>query len=423
VSLPDGLPAWLALLESRHPRTVDLGLERVAEVRDRLDLHPVWPLLTVGGTNGKGSACAYLEAALQAAGYRTGCYTSPHLLHYNERVRVDGAEVPDEVLVSAFSAVESARRDTPLTYFEHGTLAAVWLFARAGIDAAVLEVGLGGRLDAVNAFDPDCAVITTVDLDHQDYLGDTREAIGYEKAGIMRPRRPCICTDPSPPASLEAHAGAIGARLLRLGHEIGIETGPDGWLCRIGERVYPALPPPAMAGRYQYDNAAAAVAALHVLRERLPVPVQALRSGIARARCPGRFQLLPGAPRIVLDVAHNPQAARALAQNLVALAGPSRVFAVFSMLSDKDVRSVVQIMAPHVHRWHVAGLPGPRGHTGGELAAILAEFDVAPREQKDVANALRAACAEAGPTDIISVFGSFYTVAEAMQAMPGRTAV
>jgi dihydrofolate synthase/folylpolyglutamate synthase len=422
VSHPHSLPEWLALLEERHPRAIELGLDRVAEVRDRLDLNPAWPILTVGGTNGKGSTCAYLEAALQAAGYRTGCYTSPHLLRYNERVHIDGAEVSDEALVAAFAAVESARVGIPLTYFEHGTLAAVWLFARAGIDAAILEVGLGGRLDAVNIFDADCSVITSVDLDHQDYLGHTREAIGYEKAGIMRPHRPCVCIDPDPPASLVTHAEAVGAGLLRLGHEIGIETGQDGWRCRVGQRAYPALPQPVMVGRCQYHNAAAAVAALHVLRERLPVPAQALRAGIAQARCPGRFQILPGAPVMVLDVAHNPNAALALAENLAALAGSSKVIAVFSMLRDKDVKGVAGIMAPHVRTWHAAGLAGPRGHSGAELASILGAMGIAALEHGDVRDALRAACAEAGPTDIICTFGSFYTVAEAMQAMPGRTA-
>ncbi len=419
---PDSLAAWLGLLESRHPKAIDLGLERVEAVRARLGLNPDWPVITVGGTNGKGSTCAYLEAILNDAGYRVGCYTSPHLLRYNERVRIAGVACSDDHLLRAFAAVEAARGDIPLTYFEHGTLAAIWLFVDAGVQTAVLEVGLGGRLDAVNVFDADCAVVTSVDLDHQEYLGDTREAIGFEKAGIFRGGRPAVVTDPAPPATLLDHAARVGARLLRLGSEIRVAEDGLSWTCRVLDRVYPALPRPALPGRYQLDNAAAAVAALSCLQDRLPVAMQALRSGLARAHLPGRFQVLPGAPRIVLDVAHNPHAARALAGNLAALRQGGRIHAVLGMLCDKDVTEVVKALAPLVDSWHVAGLPSPRGLPGEELARlVLRQTGRVALVHADIAAALSGACANAGPADIIAVFGSFYTVAEAMKALPPET--
>lgn len=389
-------------------------------MRRRLGLTLSCPVVTVGGTNGKGSTCAYLEAMLVDAGYRVGCYTSPHLLHYRERVRLAGEELPDALHVSAFAAVEAARGDIPLTYFEHGTLAALWLFQRFEVEAAVLEVGLGGRLDAVNVIDADCAVVTSVDLDHQDYLGDTREAIGREKAGIFRAGRPAVVTDPDPPQSVLQHAHALGARLLRLGHEIRIETGEGGWACRVGARHYAALPLPALPGEFQLANAAAALSALDVLRDRLPVTMQALRTGLARARPPGRFQVMPGSPMIILDVAHNPQAARSLAANLARLTSGRRRLAVLGMLRDKDVAGVVRPLQPLVDDWFLAGLPGPRGLSGQMLRTLLAADGIAVAGTfDDVPNALQAACAKAGAADIIIAFGSFYTVAAAATVLEG----
>jgi dihydrofolate synthase/folylpolyglutamate synthase len=411
---PACLSDWLTLLESRHPRAIELGLTRVDAVRRRLGLAFTCPVVTVGGTNGKGSTCAYLEAVLTDAGYRVGCYTSPHLLHYRERVRVAGGDLPDALHVEAFAAVEAARGDIPLTYFEHGTLAAAWLFRRHEVDAVVLEVGLGGRLDAVNVFEPDCAVVTSVDLDHQEYLGDSREAIGREKAGIFRAGRPAVVTDPDPPQSLLAHARALGARLLRLGDEITLEAGEGGWTCRVGGRHYPALPPLALPGEFQLANAAAAVAALDTLRDRLPVTLPALRTGLARARPPGRFQVLPGPPMIILDVAHNPQAARALANNLARVTGGRRRLAVLGMLRDKDVAGVARPLQPLVDAWFAAGLPGPRGLSGQALQTLLAAEGIGVAGTfADVPSALEAACASASTADIIIVFGSFHTVAAA----------
>ena len=423
MTTPDSLAGWLTLLEARHPRAIELGLERVESVRAELGLTLSCPVITVGGTNGKGSACAYLEAMLAEAGYRVGCYTSPHLLRYNERVRIDRSECTDADLTAAFAAVEAARGEVPLTYFEHGTLAAAWLFARAQVQAAILEVGLGGRLDAVNVFDADCAVVTSVDLDHQEYLGETREAIGFEKAGIFRRGRPAVVTDPAPPASLLAHARTIGAELLRLGDEIRLEANGDSWSCRVLDRIYPALPRPSLAGRHQLDNAAAAVAALACLHDRLPVPIRAMRAGLVEALPAGRFQVLPGTPRIVLDVAHNPHAARALAATLTALRGRGQVHAVLGMLRDKDVAGVVRAIAPLASSWHTAGLPGPRGLSGGELAELVQRHaGCRPRMHDNIAEALSIACADAEPADIITVFGSFYTVAEALRALSTKTA-
>jgi dihydrofolate synthase/folylpolyglutamate synthase len=407
-----GLAAWLARLETRHPKRIELGLDRVGQVWAHLGLVPAFPILTVAGTNGKGSTCAYLHAILSAAGYRVGLYTSPHLRRYNERVRIGAEEASDAAIVESLAAVEAARRDVPLTYFEHATLAAMWLFCRAGIDAAVLEVGLGGRLDAVNLFDADCAVVTAVDLDHMDYLGPDREAIGLEKAGIFRSGRPAVCSDPRPPASLVAQAGSIGADLSRLGRDIRVEASGATWLCRVGAAVFPALPLPGLHGRYQLDNAAGALAALHALRQRLPVPIAAIRTGLATARQPGRFQVIGREPLRILDVAHNPHAARALASNLAELPPNGRVIAVLAMLADKDIAGVVAALGERVAAWRLAPLRVPRGATAEALAGHLAAAGGEVRLYPDVASAWLAACQEAGPADTILAFGSFYTVAE-----------
>jgi dihydrofolate synthase / folylpolyglutamate synthase len=429
LSYPATLEAWLQHLESRNREAIVLGLERVALVRDRLALHPTFPLITVGGTNGKGSVCAYLEAVLSAANYRVGCYSSPHLLRYNERVHLDGAEASDADLCQALAAVEQARGDVPLTYFEQGTLAAMWLFQRANLDVAVLEVGLGGRLDAVNVWDADCAVVSSVDLDHQQFLGDTREAIGFEKAGIYRTGKPAICGDTDPPSTLLAQVEAVGAQLLRIGVEIRVElgsVGDVGWSCRVNQvlndkreqRTFPALPPLAMPGRHQYANAACAVAALSMLHLRLPVSMNALRAGLASARQLGRFQIIGRQPLRVLDVAHNPHAARALAANLADLPPGGRVIAVCAMLADKDVVAVAQALKAQISHWHVACLDMPRGLDAASLANLLKAAGCVCEQHTSVAQAWRAACLEAGPADTILAFGSFHTVAAVMAMSP-----
>ena len=420
-SMPTTLAGWLDYIEQLHPQSIALGLDRVEKVKRALGLAPAFPLITVGGTNGKGSVCAMLEAILHLAGYRVGCYTSPHLSRYNERVRIARAEASDADLARAFAAVERARGDTQLTYFEFGTLAAAWLFAGEKVEAAVLEVGLGGRLDAVNAFDADCAVVTTVDIDHVDFLGGDRESIGREKAGIFRPGRPAVCADAAPPASLTDHAAAIGAQLLRIGVDFGATPQGRQWQYWGPRGKRGALPHPALRGTCQLGNAAAAITVLECLRERLPVAVNDIRAGLLQADIPGRFQVLPGRPAVILDVAHNPQAARALAASLKSMGQAGRTLAVFAMLKDKDIAAVVEALKSSVGHWFVAGLGGPRGAAAGDLERVLAGAGVsAVTACGDVPAAYMQACDMATENDRIVVFGSFYTVAAVMQMRASR---
>jgi dihydrofolate synthase / folylpolyglutamate synthase len=425
--LPQTLDGWLALLEGRHAQTIRLGLERAQAVREALGPGPDAVVMTVGGTNGKGSTCAMLESILLAAGYRVGCYTSPHLLRYNERVRVDGRDATDEQLLAGFAAVEAARGDTPLTYFEHGTLAAWSIFQRVLPDVIILEVGLGGRLDAVNVFDPDCAIVTSVAMDHMDYLGDTRDAIGREKAGIFRAGRPAVCGDPQPPASLTAYAEAIGAELWISGRDFGFGGDRQQWgywryaeprargaLVKRGGLAYPAL-----RGANQLLNAAAVITALETLRSRLPVSMQAIRQGLMLVDVPGRFQVLPGRPAVVLDVAHNPQAAGVLAENLGSMGFFPETYAVFGMLRDKDVDGVIALMRGRVDHWLLADLPGARGLAAEDLAARIRAAGVSADIQcfRSPAAAFAAAQKRAAEGDRIVAFGSFLTVADVLAAI------
>ena len=420
-AMPTSLAGWLDYIERLHPKAIALGLDRVQQVRRALALDPAFPVITVGGTNGKGSVCAMLEAILSLAGYRAGCYTSPHLLRYNERVRIGRSEAGDADLARAFAAVEQARQAVPLTYFEMGTLAAMWLFRQQRVEAAVLEVGLGGRLDAVNAFDADCAVVTTVDIDHVDFLGGDREAIGYEKAGIFRAGRPAVCADPAPPASLTQHAAGIGAQLLRIGVDFGVTVQDRQWQYWGPRGRRNALPHPVLRGTPQLANAAAAITALESLRERLPVSVNDMRSGLLQADSPGRFQVLPGRPAVILDVAHNPQAARALAASLAVMDQRGRTYAVLGMLKDKDIAGVVAALKPAVAHWFIAGLDVARGAGVDDLDATLAAAGIEARTRSsDVAAAYTQACDMAAENDRILVFGSFYTVATVMRMRASR---
>jgi dihydrofolate synthase / folylpolyglutamate synthase len=422
MSRPTDLAGWLAYLETLHPKAIEMGLSRVREVYSRLDAPVACPTITVSGTNGKGSTCALIETTLRCAGYRVGLYTSPHLLRYNERVRVVGAEASDDDLVTAFNAVEDARSTgtaVALTYFEFGTLAALWLFSRAQLDAQVLEVGLGGRLDAVNIVDADVAIVTSIDLDHLDYLGPTREAIGREKAGIFRAGRPAICGDRDPPQSLVDHAHTIGAPLYRVGAQFDAVAEGTQWRFRgpAGERF--GLPMPALRGRHQLGNAAMALAALDLLRDRLPVAGGAIREALVGVELSGRFQVLPGRPTIVLDVAHNPHAARVLAAALGDMGFHPETHAVFSMFADKDIRGVIDVMRARVDRWHVGPLPGPRGASAARLIAQLNAAgitDAAIRSYDSIDAAYRGARDAVGEADRIIVFGSFLTVAAAIAA-------
>jgi dihydrofolate synthase / folylpolyglutamate synthase len=414
--MPKTLADWLSYLESLHPKTIALGLERVGEVRDRLDLRLPFPVITVGGTNGKGSVCAMLESILSAAGYRAGCYTSPHLLDYNERVRIAKRQVGDDELIAAFEKIEGARGDIPLTYFEFGTLAAVQCFVDHRVDVAILEVGLGGRLDAVNVFDSDCAVVTSVDLDHTDYLGDTREKIGFEKAGIYRSGKAAIFGDRDMPDTIASEAKRVGAQLWRLGAQFDFSGHGQQWdYCGVSVNRA-ALPYPALRGDYQLNNASAVLAALESLKERLPVSMEAVRRGLVEAVLPGRFQVLPGRPQLILDVAHNPHAARSLARNLVGMPPASRTIAVFAMLHDKDIAGVVEALKNRIDVWCVSGLQVPRGAPAIALASILGDSGAGRVLSSDtVEEALQRACNEASENDRIIAFGSFYTVAEVMR--------
>jgi len=427
------LPDWLQYIERIHPRSIDMGLDRIRVVAQTLQLgKPGKAVITVGGTNGKGSTVAFIESMTRAAGWKVGAYTSPHLLAYNERVRIDGADVSDDALIEAFETIEAARGDTQLTYFEYGTLAALWLFERARLDLAILEVGLGGRLDATNLVDADVAVITTVDLDHQDYLGDDREQIGAEKVGIARAWKPLVLGDDDPPSSVLGHAYRIGAPTWRISNDFFFKplpsavdaegnAQPSRWQWReIGKKL--ELPVPQLAAPVQLRNAAVAIAALRSLKKRpKPLPQQAYSDGIANAHVGGRLQRFErDGVEVVVDVGHNPQAARALADWLRAAPARGRVIAVYAALTDKDVAGVVGAMAPVVDRWHLAGLAdaGPRGGDVDALALRLAETVAAGGSRHaDVAQALQAARAEAEAGDRVLVFGSFHTVASALESL------
>jgi dihydrofolate synthase / folylpolyglutamate synthase len=415
------LAEWLEYIEQLHPSSIAMGLDRVRKVRDALGLAPAFPIFTVGGTNGKGSACAMLEAILSHAGYRVGTYTSPHLIRYNERVRIDRREADDDALVPAFGTVEAARGDVALTYFEFGTLAAMSLFIHAQVDVAVLEVGLGGRLDAVNVFDADCALVMSVDLDHLDYLGDTRDKIGFEKAGIFRAGRPAVCADRDPPQSLLAHAAQVGAHLLLIDRDFGYAAEPRQWRFWGARGARHGLPHPALRGDYQLANASACLAALDALRERLPIAADDVRSGLLTAENPGRFQVMPGRPLVILDVAHNPAAAAALARNLARMPKGGRTFGVFAMLKDKDIAGVCAEMRGVVDEWLVSGIEAARGAGPSQVREALARAGVFDRvaEHATVGLAYRQACDRAAQNDRIVVFGSFYTVAAVMAARAG----
>ena len=414
--MPRTLADWLAHIERQHPKSIDMGLQRVREVAARMRLpRPAKRVITVGGTNGKGSTVAFVEAIARAHGWKVGCYTSPHLLRYNERVRIDGVDAGDAALVAGFEAVEAARGDTSLTYFEYGTLCALWLFARSKLDLAVLEVGLGGRLDAVNVVDADASIITTVDLDHQDWLGEDIEAIGFEKAGIARPFKPLVLGDDDPPASVLRHAYAIGAQSWRIANDFFAEPlDAETWRWReVGFSM--DLPMPALAAPVQLRNAACAIAAVRTLRAR--IDKQTYAEGVANARVAGRLQRFErNGVEVVVDVGHNPQAARALAQWLRAQPR-RRTLAVYAALADKDVAGVAQALAGVVDGWHIAGLSdaGPRGLGVDDFARQLAGSAAADAARHvGVDAALQAAIAQAGPGGRVLVFGSFHTAAAAL---------
>ncbi len=413
------LQDWLEFCERLHPVAIDMGLERVRAVAQRLDLRFECPVITVAGTNGKGSTCAMLEAILLESGYRTGVYTSPHLVHFEERCRLSGQSASPEALAEAFAAVEAVRGETSLTYFEFSTLAILWLLARQPLDAVILEVGLGGRLDAVNVVDADCAIITSIDLDHMAILGPDRETIGREKAGILRAGRPAVVSDPVPPQSVVDAAEALGADLWRFGRDFNFSGDKQQWAWAGRGRRYAGMAYPALRGANQLVNASGVLAALEALRQRIPVTAQAVRNGLAMVELPGRFQIVPGQPVLVLDVAHNPHSVAALAENLDAMGFYPCTHAVFGAMADKDLAPMLARMGPLVDRWYFTDLPLPRAASAQALQTAWqagnTRRDAAASVHAGPRQALQAAVAAADPADRIVVFGSFYTVGGVLQ--------
>jgi dihydrofolate synthase/folylpolyglutamate synthase len=411
------LPDWLAWQESLHPRKIDLGLERVTAVAERLQLlQPDFGVVTVAGTNGKGSSVALLESVLHAAGYRTGCYTSPHLQRYNERIRILGKEVDDASLCSAFACVDKARGDDTLSYFEFGTLAALILFGRAALDIVLLEVGMGGRLDAVNILANDAALITSIDIDHSAWLGTDRESIGREKAGILRAGRPAVCSDPQPPLSVENRARELAAHWYCLGQQFSYQSTDGGWCWQGPNGSYEDLPLPSLAGKHQLNNAAGVLMVLEALAGEFPVTPTAIEHGLQSITLPARCQIQAGDVELVFDVAHNTDSAACLSQVLRnrPVAGVTRM--VLAMLDDKDIYGFTAVLEPLVDGWYLATLGGERGLTAYDLQERMCP----PGADKDlhcfqaVSEALRQAKAASVSGDRVVVCGSFVTVAEAL---------
>ena len=421
------LQDWLDRIEHLHPVSIDMGLDRVQRVALSMGLSLTVPVITVAGTNGKGSTCAMLEAILSQAGYKVGLYTSPHLVNFQERCRLQEESVSEDLLVKAFDEVERHRGENTLTYFEFSTLAVLWIFSQSALDVVVLEVGLGGRLDAVNVVDADCCVITSVDLDHMDYLGPDRESIGLEKAGIMRSGRPVVISDPLPPQSVLEYATTIGADVWQLGKDFNFSGDPQQWAWRGRGSAYSGLAYPALRGANQLLNASGVLAALTSLRAVIPVTAQAVRNGLAMVELPGRFQIFPGQPQLVLDVAHNPHAVAALTENLDAMGFFPRTHAVFGAMADKDLAAIIKRIGILVDDWYFCDLPTPRAASAQTLQQLWLQTPQASQQKaqmfSDPCLALDAALALASPTDRIVVFGSFYTVGAILaKGIPRRDA-
>ena len=418
--LPVSVADWLSYFEVSHPQTIELGLDRVNLIRSELALYPQFPIIIVGGTNGKGSVCAMLESILHCAGYEVGCYTSPHLLHYNERIRIGKKNIDDQRLCNAFMQIYSACkiRNISLTYFEAGTLAAMYCFVQADVDAAVLEVGLGGRLDAVNIFDADCSILTSIDFDHVDYLGDTREKIGFEKAAIFRKNKPAICAEIDLPQSVIQQAEQNDAVLYRINEQFGFLKQDAHWNFWGPKNKRYSLPFPALRGEKQLQNASTCLAALDTLEDVLPVSMSNVRQGLIEAVIAGRFQVVSTQPFIILDVAHNPSAAMVLSQNLRATRPNGRTFAIMAMLQDKDIRGVIQALKNDIDCWFVSSVNSSRAAAADYLINELDNAGVAGdsiRKFPDTISAFVLACEQAGKNDRICVFGSFYTVGDVLR--------
>ena len=426
---PTTLAEWLDHCERLHPKDIDLGLARSEALKQRLGLAFKVPVITVAGTNGKGSTCTMIESIGLQAGYKVGLYIKPHFVHFEERCRVNGAMVSAAELLPHFEAVEQARGDMALTYFEFTTMAILRLLSQAELDMVILEVGLGGRLDTVNVIDADCAVITSIALDHMEYLGPDREAIGREKAAIMRPGKPAVFSDPVPPASVAAYAQEIGADLWQIGRDFNYAGDKQQWGWGGRNKRFNGLAYPALRGANQLLNASGALAAFEALRDRLPITAQAVRNGLAMLELPGRFQIVPGQPTLVLDVAHNPHAVGALFENLDQMGFFPRTHAVLGVMADKDITAILTRMAPLVDHWHFCDLPIPRAATAQQLKSLHDGLNlrgpgpVTTACHSNPSEALRAAVAAADPADRIVAFGSFYTVGGVLKdGLPRLTA-
>ena len=414
------LKDWLGYIESIHPSTIDLTLERIKVVVERLNLDISFSIITVGGTNGKGSTCAILESIYKEAGYKVGCYTSPHFLHFNERIKIQANPVSDDLICEAFTKIESIRKEISLTYFEYGTIAAMIIFADADLDIAILEVGLGGRLDAVNVFDSDCAIVTSIDLDHMDYLGHTREAIGFEKAGIYRANKIAICGDFDPPQSLINHCESIQAELKIIGKDFAYEAHHDSFDFLIESSFVMNLPLPSLQGFFQLTNASNALMAVKIMEDQLPLTETSIQQGIASALLPGRFQEVKINPSLILDVAHNPHAAKSLRDNLRTHSVSGKTIAVFSILRDKDILGVVAAVSLDIDTWYIAEIENERAANIDTICKAIQKVNPSAHivTFKNIQEAYQFASNEVERNDRIIAFGSFYTVADIMKLNP-----
>ncbi|WP_455202447.1 bifunctional tetrahydrofolate synthase/dihydrofolate synthase [Kaarinaea lacus] len=409
------LQEWLQWQETLHPSEIDLGLDRVRAVMQRMQLgEPSFTVISVAGTNGKGSCVAMLDAIYRSAGFKVGAYTSPHIHRYNERICINGEEISDTALCAVFERIDQSRDDISLTYFEFGTLAAIALFQEADIDVAILEVGLGGRLDAVNVLDADVALITSIGLDHQDWLGDTRESVALEKAGIARSQRPTVCGDTDPPQTLIDHLTKIKSPLYLLNRDFHCQVEASTWQWRSEKRARHALPRPALRGDIQLNNAASVLMVLQLLEDRFPVSSANIRVGLSTATAPGRFQVIPGKITLIADVAHNEQAAQALASTLQQMSCTGKTHAVFGVLQNKDVAGIVNALREVVDDWHLADLKVDRAMAACEIKAVLhqAHIQVPVACHSSIELAKESAIANASEGDRVVVFGSFYVVSE-----------
>ncbi len=418
-SLPSNLDEWLHYIEALHSKDIELGLQRVQHVAQRLNLRANFPIITVAGTNGKGSSCAMLAQIYQHAGYKVASYTSPHLIDYRERICINQQMISEPQACTAFAAVEQARAGTPLTYFEFGTLAAMYYFLQQQVDVAILEIGMGGRLDAVNLFEPDCSIVTSIDLDHMEYLGNTREAIGREKAGIYRSGKPAICADRNAPQSLIDYAQQIDSEFYLIGQHFDFQASQHHWQFDSQSISLPALPMPGLTGAFQLNNASAVMMALHLMQGRLPISWQTVAQAFPQIRLAGRYQTIHDQPRVIVDVAHNPHAAQALLENLRAQPCAGKTIAVMAMLGDKDIAAVARLMQPVIDVWYLAALEHSRGASLQQTQqAVQASIQQQPIIcQQNLTLAFHEAYKQAGENDRIIVFGSFFTVATIMRIL------